>query len=395
MNTHTPRSLKPSPDRRPRPKALVVILILGAVFSMGCWSMMFFSDIFAPNVPADRFAEGLIHQFYIANDEPPLEEYIAVAMATPTLSPEEAEQIVDETTEVIGLISENYGNMMGSAGSLPEPPQPWDGNSPTPTPVYIAGDVEMDNGVARVGLEYRTELDDPYGDHSGEADVAFCIELVPIIGSDGNTYYRWNGVLEAGQYTISEHNGDIHTGNGNCDSGIRPTPTPIVNATVPPGSNPIVRWPTLTHAYNAGTTWNCYAVPTGVTNPAVCGDPSDPNNETPYWHPAIDIDADYESLFNPFGSDGEVVESRYSGGTEQPGCGTGEGYGNLIVLADVTGEWSVWNAHLDSRGVAQGDIVPSGGVMGTTGNSGCSTGAHLHFEIRHWGTQQNPLNYLP
>ena len=44
--------------------------------------------------------------------------------------------------------------------------------------------------------------------------------------------------------------------------------------------------------------------------------------------------------------------------------------------------------------VKQGDQVKQGQVLGITGSTGNSTGAHLHFEITEGGVRVNPLNYL-
>jgi hypothetical protein len=68
-------------------------------------------------------------------------------------------------------------------------------------------------------------------------------------------------------------------------------------------------------------------------------------------------------------------------------CGTGYGfgYGNHVVVNH--GEHRVVYAHLrtGSVRVAPGATVRCGDVLGQIGSSGCSTGAHLHFEVRPLG----------
>ena len=74
-----------------------------------------------------------------------------------------------------------------------------------------------------------------------------------------------------------------------------------------------------------------------------------------------------------------------------------QSYGNAIKIrhADYNGcVLETLYAHLDEVCVAVGDTVTEGQVIGYTGNSGNSTGPHLHFEVRLNGTRCNPLNWL-
>lgn len=103
-----------------------------------------------------------------------------------------------------------------------------------------------------------------------------------------------------------------------------------------------------------------------------------------YWyHRAIDI-ASY--IGNPVraADSGYVVAAGWSD----------VGYGNYIVLDHGNGIQTLY-AHLNRYFVNAGDSVGQGTVIGHVGNSGNSTGPHLHFEVRRWGVQQNPFSYLP
>jgi len=54
-------------------------------------------------------------------------------------------------------------------------------------------------------------------------------------------------------------------------------------------------------------------------------------------------------------------------------------------------------AHLDRMAVAAGDRVEGGTRIGDSGNTGNSTGPHLHFEVRtgtDYGTDIDPVEYL-
>ncbi|MFW5896984.1 MAG: M23 family metallopeptidase, partial [Bacillota bacterium] len=70
-------------------------------------------------------------------------------------------------------------------------------------------------------------------------------------------------------------------------------------------------------------------------------------------------------------------------------------YGNVIFIDHGGSELVTVYAHLSRIDVSVGDVVARGDVIGHSGNTGRSTGPHLHFEIRADGTPRNPLNYFP
>lgn len=65
------------------------------------------------------------------------------------------------------------------------------------------------------------------------------------------------------------------------------------------------------------------------------------------------------------------------------------GYGHLIILRHENG-LETFYAHLSKRHVEVGDWVDAGEVIGLGGNTGRSTGAHLHFEVRYQGYAFDP-----
>lgn len=68
-------------------------------------------------------------------------------------------------------------------------------------------------------------------------------------------------------------------------------------------------------------------------------------------------------------------------------------FGNWIILQHENGYTSVY-AHLNSFNVSVGDRVISGEIIAYTGNTGRSTGPHLHYEVRLNGTPVNPAGYF-
>jgi murein DD-endopeptidase MepM/ murein hydrolase activator NlpD len=65
-----------------------------------------------------------------------------------------------------------------------------------------------------------------------------------------------------------------------------------------------------------------------------------------------------------------------------------QGYGNLVIVEN--GNYRTYYAHLSSIPVSVGDTVTTGTTIGLSGNTGNSTGPHLHYEIRKNGAVINP-----
>lgn len=69
------------------------------------------------------------------------------------------------------------------------------------------------------------------------------------------------------------------------------------------------------------------------------------------------------------------------------------GYGNMIVIAHGEDIFTVY-AHNKTNKVDKGDKVKRGETIALVGNTGRSTGPHLHFEIRVKNKVRNPAQYL-
>ena len=72
---------------------------------------------------------------------------------------------------------------------------------------------------------------------------------------------------------------------------------------------------------------------------------------------------------------------------------TEEGWGNLLIIDHGNG-YETWYAHLERANVIEGAMVKRGQVVANVGNTGYSTGPHLHFEVRVNGERLNPLDFV-
>ncbi len=95
------------------------------------------------------------------------------------------------------------------------------------------------------------------------------------------------------------------------------------------------------------------------------------------FHPGIDLRA---SIGTPVlaARDGKISET-----------GTLEKYGYFVIISHEGSYESVY-AHLDEIIVTEGTAVNAGEIIARSGNSGISTGPHLHFEIRKGGIPVDP-----
>ena len=106
----------------------------------------------------------------------------------------------------------------------------------------------------------------------------------------------------------------------------------------------------------------------------------DPIYKTTKFHSGMDFSANIGTPVYATG-DGRVVK-----------VGWESGYGKLIKIDHGFG-YMTWYAHLNDYNVRVGQKVVRGEVIGKVGNTGKSTGPHVHYEVHVKGKVVNPVNY--
>jgi murein DD-endopeptidase MepM/ murein hydrolase activator NlpD len=111
------------------------------------------------------------------------------------------------------------------------------------------------------------------------------------------------------------------------------------------------------------------------------GNRIDPFTNQTDFHPGIDISTPIGTKVQT-PADGVVVA-----------CGDKGGYGNAIVIDHKYGIVTRYG-HLSAINVRPGQKVKRGEVIGFVGNTGKSTGAHLHYEVWVRDQAQNPIHFI-
>lgn len=129
--------------------------------------------------------------------------------------------------------------------------------------------------------------------------------------------------------------------------------------------------------------FGCSPYYTGVAGPG-CPD------DRPWFHDGVDIATAVGSPVKA-GISGSVIFAGPAG--SGPECGDYRGYG-LAVVVDSGDGWQALYAHLAKISVTPGQWAGPDTVIGYVGNTGCVTGAHLHFGLRHNGDLVDPQDFV-
>jgi LysM repeat protein len=124
-----------------------------------------------------------------------------------------------------------------------------------------------------------------------------------------------------------------------------------------------VATPTKIAGSSSSGGWLTHPIPGGIKTQGIHG------------YNAVDFGASLGTAIRAAGA-GEVIVSRSSGWNG--------GYGQYIVIRHKNGAQTLY-AHLSRNDVGVGTYVSQGQVIGASGNTGRSTGPHLHFEVRGAG----------
>lgn len=107
----------------------------------------------------------------------------------------------------------------------------------------------------------------------------------------------------------------------------------------------------------------------------------DPFTGRPGFHPGIDIAVPAGTPVRAMAA-GIVIFAGHDGG-----------FGRLVKISDGHGEVTMY-AHLSARFVHVGEVIRKHQLLGRVGDTGYSTGPHLHFEVMLHGMPINPARFL-
>jgi hypothetical protein len=103
---------------------------------------------------------------------------------------------------------------------------------------------------------------------------------------------------------------------------------------------------------------------------------------TPRMHYGQDFEVPYGTEVYATGN-GTVIESGWNS----------TGFGNFVVIDHGYGLRSTYG-HLSKINIAKGVNVKRGDLIGQSGNTGTSSGPHLHYQIDQFGQHKNPINFF-
>jgi murein DD-endopeptidase MepM/ murein hydrolase activator NlpD len=175
----------------------------------------------------------------------------------------------------------------------------------------------------------------------------------------------------------------------------RATPAPAPQeVAAPPPTSAAAKAPTETQAPAAKA-----PAPTTTSGPTSTSKPT----PTPSFSLAWPVSGPITSPFGPrWGTHHDGIDIAVNLGTPIHAaasgtiiyCGQISGYGNVDMIDHHNGFVTLY-AHQSQLNCTMGQSVSTGQVVGYSGNTGHSTGPHLHFEVRYNSVAVDPMRYLP
>lgn len=219
------------------------------------------------------------------------------------------------------------------------------------------------------------------GEVSAGAPVAHL--PTPVVVHTPGAVVEWRRPMPT---AMSETGGGARPWMEVSSTGLTPTSTTTPGENLPPaaGSQPVaglqVRLPVngpVTQGYG------CSPYYTGIPGPDCPADA--------FWfHDGVDIAAPVGTPVQA-GMAGTVIFAGPDG--DGPLCNRGyRGYGLAVI---VRGEgWEALYAHLSRIDVEVGQVVTTETPIGASGDTGCVSGAHLHFGLRRDGELVDPMEFV-
>lgn len=336
----------------------------------------------------------IMREFYRFSQEDIPSEQAALAASIPTPTPTQPAPVLPPF-EVVAPVS-GVSRLTDLHTTLPARPR-------TEVIKYTVEQGDTLFGIAeKFGLKPETLLwgnqfvlgDNPHNLRPGQE-----LNILPVDG----TYYRWSagdGLNGVARFFGVKPEDIINYPGNHLDPQ---TIGDYANPNIAPGT-----WLIVPGGRREFVTWSAPVIPRDnpgvakVLGPGACGAVADgaigagvfiwpANNHflsgfdySPSTnHNGIDID----------GNTGDAVYAVDNGVVVYAGWNNW-GYGNVIVINHGNG-WQTLYAHLSAYNVGCGQSVYQGNVIGAIGNTGNSSGSHLHFEMLYNGAKVNPWDYLP
>jgi len=270
-------------------------------------------------------------------------------------------------------------------------------NIPADKPRYKAVEYRVNRGdsVFAISEEYKLKPEtilwanyDVLKDDPHSLAPGMVLKIPPTDG----IYYQWkeNDTLDivANEYKTTVD--DIMNFPGNDIDLTNPKVESGSWVMLPGGEREFVQWlvPTVAKGASGTSGTSQSACPGGAVGGGGFIWPADNHflSGNDYWsgHLGIDISA----------GEGAAVYAADSGVVTMAAGGYNYGYGNVVQIDHGNGYSTVY-AHLSTYFVSVCQSVSAGQQIATSGNTGNSQGAHLHFEVRQNGGFINPWFVLP